>query len=80
MFPLVVRFRNKPSYNVHFVYDTDSPFTFLSKELCNKLFVTNTVSAQFPIEINWERIMAHPPNSSSHFAHVNLLGADFCAL
>ena len=22
----------------------------------------------------------HPPNASSHFEHVNLLGADFCFL
>ena len=34
IFSLVVRFRDKPSCNVHFVYDTSSPFTFLSVEVC----------------------------------------------
>jgi hypothetical protein len=34
LFPLVVRFRGNPSYIVYFVYDSSSPFTFLSQEVC----------------------------------------------
>jgi hypothetical protein len=34
MFSLAVRFRNQPSSNVHFLYDTGSPFTYLSVEVC----------------------------------------------
>ena len=37
MFSLAVRFRNQPSYNVHFLYDTGSPFTYLSVEVCGIL-------------------------------------------
>jgi hypothetical protein len=35
LFPLVVKLLHKPpSYVVHFLYDSGSPFTFLSKEVC----------------------------------------------
>jgi len=34
-FPLVVRLpRKSPSYVMHFLYDSASPFTFLSQEVC----------------------------------------------
>ena len=34
-FPLILRFPNKPSsIVVHFLYDSGSPFTFLSEEVC----------------------------------------------
>jgi len=32
------------------------------------------------IQINGNPIKVHPPNASSHFEHVNLLGSDFCFL
>ena len=35
LFPLVIRFPRKPhSYVMHFVYDSGSPHTFLSREVC----------------------------------------------
>jgi hypothetical protein len=35
VFPLVVQLSHKPSsYVVHFLYDSGSPFTFLSQEVC----------------------------------------------
>ena len=35
LFPLVVKlFRKSPSYVVHFLYHSGSPFTFLSQEVC----------------------------------------------
>jgi hypothetical protein len=35
LFPLVVKlFRKSTSYVVHFLYDSGSPFTFLSQEVC----------------------------------------------
>jgi hypothetical protein len=35
LFPLVVKvFRKSSSYVVHFLYDSGSPFTFLSQEVC----------------------------------------------
>jgi hypothetical protein len=35
IFPLVVRFpRKSRSYVIHFLYDSGSPFTFLSQEVC----------------------------------------------
>jgi len=37
IFPLAVklsRSRKSPSYFIHFVYDSGSPFTYLSKEVC----------------------------------------------
>jgi hypothetical protein len=38
LFPLVVRFPRKPhSYVIHFLYDTGSPFTYLSQEVCRVL-------------------------------------------
>ncbi|OCK73433.1 hypothetical protein K432DRAFT_387401 [Lepidopterella palustris CBS 459.81] len=80
LFPLVVRFpRKSHSYIIHFVYGTRSPHTFLSKEACDKLFGTNPVPSQFFIQINSKEIQVNPPNADSHFEHVNLLGADFCA-
>ncbi|OCK73432.1 hypothetical protein K432DRAFT_430593 [Lepidopterella palustris CBS 459.81] len=81
LFPLVVRFpRKSRSYVIHFVYNSGSPFTYLSHEACDKLFGTNPVPANFLIQINCKQIKAHAPNASSHFEHVNLLGTDFCRL
>ena len=34
LFPLVVRLSKSSSYVVHFVYDSGSPFTYLSQEVC----------------------------------------------
>ena len=45
-----------------------------------KLFGTNPIPSKFLVQINGERIRVNPPNASSHFPHVNLLGTDFCAL
>ncbi|OCK91794.1 uncharacterized protein K441DRAFT_664376 [Cenococcum geophilum 1.58] len=82
LFPLVVRLPGKTSrsYVIHFLYDSGSPFTFLSQEACDKLFGTNAVPSQFSIQINGDRTNVNPPNASSHFEHVNLLGVDFCVL
>lgn len=48
-------------------------------QACDKLFGTNAVPVHFHIQINGKEILVHPPNANSHFEHVNLLGADFCA-
>jgi len=82
LFPLILRFPNKSSsIVVHFIYDSGSPFTFLSEEVaCDKLFGTNRVPSEFLVQINSEKIRVNPPNANSHFPHVNLLGTDFCAL
>jgi hypothetical protein len=36
-FPLVVAIRGSPSYIIHFIYDSGSPFTFLSRQVCGVL-------------------------------------------
>ncbi|OCK84437.1 hypothetical protein K432DRAFT_422569 [Lepidopterella palustris CBS 459.81] len=66
--------------NVHFLYDSGSPHTFLLQEACDKLFGTNPVPPQFFVKINDELVLMNPLNADSHFEHVNLLDADFCGL
>jgi hypothetical protein len=34
IFPLVVNIHKSRSYVIHFLYDSGSPFTFLSQEVC----------------------------------------------
>ncbi|OXV08941.1 hypothetical protein Egran_03296 [Elaphomyces granulatus] len=81
LFPLVLRFPKKSSSMVvHFIYDSGSPFTFLSEEACDKIFGTNPVPSDFVVQINGQNILVNPPNANSHFPHVNLLGTDFCAV
>jgi hypothetical protein len=37
LFPLVVKVSKSRSYIIHFLFDSGSPFTFLSREVCGVL-------------------------------------------
>jgi hypothetical protein len=79
-FPLITSFRGR-TYNIHYLFGSSSPFTYLSHEVCNFLFSnTNPVPARITVEINGLGIRASPVPASCHFKEVCILGTDFCSL
>jgi hypothetical protein len=42
------------------------------------MFGTNPFPPSFRTWVNGKEFLMNPPNASSHFESVNLLGADFC--
>ncbi|KAI9782616.1 MAG: hypothetical protein M1839_004862 [Geoglossum umbratile] len=71
--------RGHPRY-VHFLFDSSSPFTYLSYEACDHFFGNDIRPLQSRAHLNGRLTMIHPAPVASHLKDVNLLGADFCAL
>ncbi|KIX01840.1 uncharacterized protein Z518_09567 [Rhinocladiella mackenziei CBS 650.93] len=75
MVPCVVCNGGKP-YWVHFFVRAGAPVTYLSKRVCEVLDIRKDAITTATIAGCYHQVRMSPP--TSHFAEINVLGADFC--
>ncbi|CAG8447692.1 17771_t:CDS:2 [Funneliformis caledonium] len=63
--------------NIHFLFDTGSPRTYICEEAFSSFKATIVDRTYKTVLVNNRPIIALPPPPGSHFTDVNLLGMDY---